>query len=274
MTALSPLLAHIDQILKRNSIEEIWALHVARMSEYGFDRMIYGFSRFRTFGDFGDPSDAIILIKHDQEYVDRYFGESLYNHAPMTVWAANNTGVESWQWAWDRRKAGLTSEAENRVLDLNRKMGVLAGYSISFDSVFERSKSAIGLCARRDLDQTAVDMIWQEKGDEIVLLNNLVNVKIATLPFECQARALTPRQREVLQWVADGKTIQDIAIIMNLNQATIEKHLRLARESLGAETTAQAVLFASMQNQFFTNDGVCLPLGNNIQFGDKNINAR
>ena len=62
---------------------------------------------------------------------------------------------------------------------------------------------------------------------------------------------LTNRQREVLEWVGDGKTTQDIATIMDLTPATVEKHLRLARESLDVETTAQAVLKASFQNQIF-----------------------
>jgi LuxR family transcriptional regulator len=38
---------------------------------------------------------------------------------------------------------------------------------------------------------------------------------------------------------------------MDLTPATVEKHLRLARESLDVETTAQAVLKASFQNQIF-----------------------
>ena len=64
-------------------------------------------------------------------------------------------------------------------------------------------------------------------------------------------RTLTRRQREALQWVGDGKTTQDIAQIMGLTQATIEKHLRLARDALNVETTAQAVLKAAFQNQMF-----------------------
>jgi LuxR family transcriptional regulator len=36
-----------------------------------------------------------------------------------------------------------------------------------------------------------------------------------------------------------------------LTPATVEKHLRLAREALAVETTAQAVLKATMQNQMF-----------------------
>ena len=56
---------------------------------------------------------------------------------------------------------------------------------------------------------------------------------------------------EVLEWVGDGKTTADIATIMGLTLATVEKHLRLARESLDVDTTAQAVLKASFQNQIY-----------------------
>ena len=52
----------------------------------------------------------------------------------------------------------------------------------------------------------------------------------------------------------DGKTTQDAAEIMGLTPATVEKHLRLAREALDVETTAQAVLKASFQNQIFVLD--------------------
>ena len=73
-----------------------------------------------------------------------------------------------------------------------------------------------------------------------------------TLPHATfSARRLTKRQHEVLQWVSDGKTTQDIVIIMDVSKATVEKHLRLAREVLGVETTAQAVLRMAYQNQIF-----------------------
>ena len=55
----------------------------------------------------------------------------------------------------------------------------------------------------------------------------------------------------MLQWVGDGKTTQDIALLMGLTAATVEKHLRLARDSLSVETTAQAVLKAALQNQMY-----------------------
>jgi LuxR family transcriptional regulator, quorum-sensing system regulator SdiA len=256
MTGLSPNMEFISQVLSANSIERVWTLHVDKMTSYGFDRMLYGANRFRTHGEFGDLTDAVILTNHHKDYIDLFFGKSLYFHAPMAIWAANNVGVCSWQWAVDRRARGESTEGQDKILDLNERMGVIAGYSISFDTISERSKSAIGLCAREGLTQADVEDIWAQHGAEIVLLNNLVNQKISTLPFARQGKPLTDRQREVLQWVADGKTLQDIATIMGLNQATVEKHLRLARGNLNADTTAQAILKASMQNQFFIFEGL------------------
>jgi DNA-binding CsgD family transcriptional regulator len=53
--------------------------------------------------------------------------------------------------------------------------------------------------------------------------------------------SLSSREREVLQWIAAGKTQQDVGDILNISGRTVEVHLRSAREKLGALTTAQAV---------------------------------
>ena len=112
--------------------------------------------------------------------------------------------------------------------------------------------AAIALTARAGMGQDEVDAIWAEHGDDILLLNNIAHLRILSLPYTSPTRSLTARQREVLGWVGDGKTVQDIALLLNLTPATVEKHLRLARDALSVETTAQAVLKASFQNQIFT----------------------
>lgn len=52
---------------------------------------------------------------------------------------------------------------------------------------------------------------------------------------------LSAREREVLQWVAAGKSQQDVGDILSISTRTVEVHLRSAREKLGALTTVQAV---------------------------------
>lgn len=51
--------------------------------------------------------------------------------------------------------------------------------------------------------------------------------------------------------MADGKTTQDVALLMGVSPAMVEKHLRLAREALAVETTAQAVAKAALLNMIF-----------------------
>lgn len=248
-------LSHISRITEAESIEELWSLHVARMNEYGFDRLIYGYTRFRTAHSFGSLDDVLILSNHSRAYLDGFIKRGMYNDGPMVRWMAENDGSCSWRIIDEMEASGTLGAAERRVVAFNRQMGVTAGYTISFRNGSSREKGAIGLTAKPGLTQDQVDRIWNEYGQEIESINAITHLKIITLPRMVPRRSLTPRQREVLEWVGDGKTAHDIATIMGLTAATVEKHLRLAREALNVQTTAQAVLKAAYQNQIFVLQG-------------------
>lgn len=240
------------ELINTNSLESAWSLLVEKMDAYGIDRIIYGFTRFRTENSFGDVEDSLILSNHDPDYLSRFLGEHLYYHSPMTRWAKDNTGAGSWSWVQKQIEQGTLTKKEREVLEFNRLMGVVSGYTMSFHGQNERTRSLLALTARRGVSQEEVDQMWSESGQEIELTWQVANLKLTSLPYASEKRKLTKRQREVLEWVGDGKTTMDIAEIMGLKQATVEKHLRLAREMLNVETTAQAVLKATFMNQIFT----------------------
>ncbi len=52
---------------------------------------------------------------------------------------------------------------------------------------------------------------------------------------------LSQRELEILQWIASGKSQQDVGDILSISHRTVEVHLRSSREKLGALTTAQAI---------------------------------
>ena len=243
--------SYLHRLSNCQSIEELWEAHTRKMEQYGFDRLIYGFTRYRSGASLGDPEDFIILTNHDRSYTDVFMGEKHYVHAPMVNWALENEGAGSWRMLAQMVETQTLTPAEQRVLQFNASQGVTAGYTISFKSVSARSKGAIALTAKRGTPQEEVDALWAEHGRDIHLMNNVAHLKILTLPYNAPNRALTKRQREALEWVGDGKTMQDIAVLMGLTAATVEKHLRLAREALAVETTAQAVLKAAFANQMF-----------------------
>ena len=253
---MSDLRRFLEKLTSAPSAETLWQLHCEKMAEYGFDRIIYGFSHFMSETSMGDPEDFILLTNHDPAYMELFMGNNLYRDAPMVRWALHNVGDCSWRYLWDEMARRTLTEREKQIIAINQKHGVTAGYSISFKAITSRSKGAIALTARADMSQEDVDALWAEHGNDIVLMNNVAHLKIVTLPHQTEGRSLTKRQREALEWVGDGKTTQDIAMLMGLTAATVEKHLRLARQVLSVETTAQAVLKASFQNQMFIVDGL------------------
>jgi DNA-binding NarL/FixJ family response regulator len=55
---------------------------------------------------------------------------------------------------------------------------------------------------------------------------------------------LTPRQREVLQLIAEGRTMKEIASILNISPRTAESHKYEIMQALGVDTTAALVQYA------------------------------
>ncbi|MDO9235066.1 MAG: response regulator transcription factor [Aquabacterium sp.] len=64
-------------------------------------------------------------------------------------------------------------------------------------------------------------------------------------PTRLDVAALTPRETEVLSWLAKGKTNRDIAEILGMSHRTVNKHLEHIFEKLGVETRTAAAALAS-----------------------------
>ena len=77
--------------------------------------------------------------------------------------------------------------------------------------------------------------------------HNLPQLDPASLLEE---RGLTPREVEVLEWVARGKTNNEIGLILEISPRTASKHLEHIYTKLGVESrTAAVVQFLGMIQQ-------------------------
>jgi LuxR family transcriptional regulator, quorum-sensing system regulator SdiA len=245
--------------LSMTSVEELWAHHGEVMAGYGFDRLFYAFNAFRGAGLYDNPEDALLLTNMPADYIDAYVDGGMFRDGVMMRWAIRNTGAASWERVYAEMADQPLTDGERALRALNERHGILAGYTISFPMAIKNANAGIGMAVRRDMSQADADAVWAEHGAEIEILNHVAHLCILQLPATGQRRLLTPRQAEVLELVADGKTMQDIALILGRNVATVEKHLRGARDALGVETTAQAVRKASILNQIFRLDNRAIP---------------
>lgn len=234
-------------MLRAQGIPEVWSVFAAAMLELGFDKLLYGGTRFPSHGSFGHITEALILHQGPQEYADIYLEEELYLHSPTYEWADKNTGFVSWPVAFAQYAAIPTPE-QIRIVQLNLQFGVRAGYVGSLKNVVPNMNGVIGFSPVGSPDQDETDALWALYGRQIETLSNLMHLRVAALPQTGQLRPLTSRQRETLEWASLGKTTQDIATILGLSTATVEKHLKMAREALEAQTTAHAVKKATALN--------------------------
>lgn len=232
---------HLNRIARAATVRDAWSIHLEAMRSYGFDRALYVSSRFRSERSIGDLQDALLLTNHEAGYTHLMLERGLLRHAPMVH--RSDTGGVPWT------EVTADGSLEQLALDARRRFGMTAGCDVVFRELSTGAWGAIELAAGAGLDADGVARLWASRGSEIELLCNLAHLKISHLPSWCGRQPLTPKQRRVLHWVAEGKTAMETAMIMGLSQATVEKHLRLAREALDVQTTAQAVAKAASWNQ-------------------------
>jgi DNA-binding NarL/FixJ family response regulator len=68
-------------------------------------------------------------------------------------------------------------------------------------------------------------------------------------PEEQRARhELTPRQREVLQLLAEGRSMKEVANLLDLTPRTVAFHKYRMMEQLGVKTTAELIQYAVKQH--------------------------
>lgn len=90
--------------------------------------------------------------------------------------------------------------------------------------------------------QLTVQLIPDHFRDEHLLL---LNEKRGDASWNAlSSYGLTPRESEVLAWVAKGKTNADIGVILQMSERTVQKHLEHVFQKLGVETRTTATIRA------------------------------
>lgn len=78
-----------------------------------------------------------------------------------------------------------------------------------------------------------------------LITKDLLDVFLAKRPGKPGgADGLTPRQREVLQLLTEGRTAKDIASILNISSRTVEFHKGQIMEELKLQSTADLIRYA------------------------------
>lgn len=98
------------------------------------------------------------------------------------------------------------------------------------------------LLAGRETPGLRVQRSSRDEAEEIVWM--LEAAPPTPTPARLEALGLTPREAEILFWVAHGKTNAEIGIILEMAENTVKKHVYNVLPKLGVETRIAAALQA------------------------------
>lgn len=223
------------------------------LAELGFENALY-MARFHV------PLPSAVI--RDQTAIHASFAPTLtaeMTHAgwqaPWAEWTLQHRGDAALASMHPALQTGDVAQAADMpaVAALIRA-GLTAGRVVSMHEPALRSQGFVLLLSAAGTSHDGAEALWQQTWRNARSLCWTVHMKVTELRQLSLKDELTPRQRQVLEWSSAGKTVSEIATIIGVTPATVEKHLRLAREVLGADTTAHAVLKAYISQQIFPNE--------------------
>lgn len=253
---------HLAAVMSATDQETIWSLTCQFFRQMGFAHAIYGYSPDSHGSKLGAPEDYLVMSTFNSDVAATILDQSLYLQSLTFHWALNNTGVTSWSMSPEESGVGSEFVVDPSSIDFFVRHDLLTGCTIGFPKERSRGNAVMALVGPPDIEQAAIDTLLETARDVIFVAASCAHRCMSVLPYPTQRGNLTARQREVLEWVAEGKTSADIATIMGITAPTVDKHLRLARETLGVDTTAHALIKAAFLNQVF--------LGQNADSGRAN----
>lgn len=249
MDTASDLETILADLSRTNDLKVCWSRLCALLERDGIDRVFYArkplanrqnfHNRFRVtwFSTYGAAADDLFVKRGG--YV-----------ANLTIrWALENAGARSWRVNRERYLSGAMSAQEEAIHLGMRDLGLIAGITYANPILTNDVRSGFGLCFREGLDQDDADRIWAESSSHIIPQLQLFELAASQMRNIPAGHELTARQIEILRLTVDGKTTEEIAMLLRVHRRTVETHLKAARERLGVTTTLQAAVIATQQGQ-------------------------
>jgi two-component system invasion response regulator UvrY len=193
-----------------------------------------------------------VLLTDDHEVVRAGYARLLESTPDIDVIADASSGEEACAEYFNRRPDVLVMdlnmpgigglEASRRILARDPKARILVFSVHENETMLERALDAgiKGYISKRSASQVMIEAVRQvAAGDVYVgqeLISHLVVQQAST--DDGRLKDLTPREFEVFRLLAESKSVNDIAGILNISPKTVGHHMTHIKEKLGISNIA------------------------------------
>jgi LuxR family quorum-sensing system transcriptional regulator CciR len=227
---LTEELAH--QITGAEKEEQLYAALSHAAGRMGFDLFALAFDR-RGAGD----AASMLVHNYPDAWANVYVGFDLSGTDPIR--RASERSLTGFQWRDVDRYIPL-SRGDRQLLKVARESGIGDGYTVPRHLPGE----ATGTCSFAVSPKASIPAEMLHVA-EIVGAVALAAARqlVGTAVYKRRA-VLSERQRECVLWSARGKTAGETASILGITEATVVRHLKIARERYSVHCRQMLILCA------------------------------
>lgn len=238
MTEFQEAMEFIERVEETATIDELHGLVVRVFERFG----VPNFSIVAMLPEYeGGARAPVVLLKHsDEGWAENYWRKGHFNLDPAIHGAITRVHPFSWS---DIENGRMPKEVRDLFSEIREAMPVDGGYLVPVHDE-EGFAGFVALYHEdRQLSQKAkaalklIGLYAIERAKELRALRGLDIAITGVCP-------LTHRQREILSFVADGKSDWDIGKVLNIASSTVNEHVEKAKEAMGVKTRTQAVAIA------------------------------
>jgi len=222
----------IQGIERLSNTGEIMDAMGALLKKHGFEYHCVSFlaTTTETLGD------VLLSNRLPEEWLKLYIEREYVHDDPAFRYA--KTVVRPFRWFKDSPYDPEREPRAAEVVQRARDFGILDGFLIPVASTAGRMGQIWFGGRTLDLPERqlpALHLMAIYAFDRILKLHGS--------PARHQAR-LTPREREILTWVANGKSSWEIGELLHISSRTVKEHVKNLCRKLDAVTRTQAVMIA------------------------------
>lgn len=237
------LIKFLDETNNEKDADKLFTLLQNACATVGLDRLVY--SLMTPHETIGLDAGHAIVGNYPEDWMKHYKQKRYEQIDPVVKYAKSTEGIFKWS---DLEKLGaISKESEKKVMDEAIEAGLCSGVAFSSKN-YHGEIVGIGLASsykniEYDLSTMQFIMVISKQFD-LNYKNILLEKKRKDKHLRLPVYSITPKQKDILSWIAKDKTYGEIALIMNISENTVHYHTKEIFKRLDVHTKMAAVLKA------------------------------
>lgn len=233
---MSIIEAFIDSSQACKNATLLFSLYSDTLRKYGFDRVVYSFLTDHPLLD--EEAQHGILTTYPMEWMEHYAENNLIADDPVPKMAFRQHSPFTWK---DVPNLIPMDRAAHHVMAEAHEAGLKDGVGIP---LFGPCGEIAGVGVASTQGGVDTDSITLSRLRILSVQFHAVYTDLIRKESPYKAIHLTPREKEILSWCAEGKSVSVVAEILGLSDDGIKFHLKHIYQKLRACDRVTAVVKA------------------------------